>query len=36
VLAPILTAGAEVDEGPKFRIDGDLELDDRPHRLGQP
>lgn len=36
VLAPILNAGAEVDEGPRFRIDGDLELDDRPHRLGQP
>lgn len=35
VLAPVLSAVAEVDEGPKFRIDGDLELDDRPHRLGK-
>jgi hypothetical protein len=35
VLAPVMSAGAEVDEGPRFRIDGDLDLEDRPVRLGK-
>lgn len=35
VLAPVLSAGAEVDEGPEFRIDGDLDLEDRPAPPGR-
>lgn len=35
ILAPILSTGAEVDEGPEFRIDGDLDLEERPFRPGR-
>lgn len=35
VLASALSEGANVDEGPKFRIDGDLDLQERPVRLGR-
>lgn len=35
VLAPVVATDAEVDEGPQFRIEGDLELDERPMRLGK-
>jgi hypothetical protein len=35
VLAPVVAADAEVDEGPKFRIEADLDLDEREMRLGK-
>jgi hypothetical protein len=35
VLAPVVSVAAEVDEGPKFRIDGELDLEEHPARLGK-
>ena len=35
VLAPVVSVPAEVDEGPKFRIDGELDLEEHPTRLGR-
>jgi len=35
VLAPVVSADADVDEGPKFHIEGNLELEERPMRLGK-
>lgn len=35
VLAPVLAADADVDEGPKFRIEADVDLDEREMRLGK-
>ena len=35
VIAPVVAGDAEVDEGPKFRIEADLDLDEREMRRGK-
>lgn len=35
LLAPVHAEGTDIDEGPRFRIGGDLDLGERPVRLGK-
>jgi hypothetical protein len=35
VLAPVVSDDSQVDDGPRFQIEGDLELEERPIRLGK-
>jgi hypothetical protein len=35
VLAPVVSDDSQVDDGPRFQIEGDLELEERPIRFGK-